>query len=97
MTARAFIDRTGSRWTVTEVPAADAASESRERRAEPRSVTRGARKAQVLSTRPLALTSLLFECRAERRRLTPAPNDWRTLPPDELEDLLPLTTLDTMG
>jgi hypothetical protein len=45
-----------------------------------------------LSTRPLALTTLLFASTTERRRLTFAPVAWHTLPDDELEDLLPRAT-----
>src|SRR3954468_19210980 len=92
VTTRSFIDRTGVRWAVSEVPPAPSPTEHRERRSQLRSVIRAFRKAERLSTRPLALATLLFERaterHTERRRLTPAPTGWHTLPDDLLEDLL---------
>lgn len=92
---RTFIDRTGVRWSVSEFAAPPPSPESRERRMQPRSVKRIFRKAKRLSTRPLALDALLFECATERRRLTPVPAEWQTLPDDELEDLLLRTILES--
>jgi hypothetical protein len=90
---RTFLDRTGVRWSVSEFGARPPSTESRERRTQPRSAKRILRKAKRLTTRPHALAALLFECATERRRLTPVPAEWQTLPDDELEDLLPRTTL----
>jgi hypothetical protein len=90
---RTFVDRTGVRWSVSELAAPAPPIENRDRRLQPRSVKRIFRKAKRLSTRPLALAALLFECATERRRLTPMPAEWQTLPDDELEDLLLRTTV----
>src|SRR6185437_4555241 len=92
---RTFVDRTGVRWSVSEVAAPPLSTESRERRMQPRSAKRIFRKAKRLTTRPHALAALLFECATERRRLTPVPAEWQTLPDEELEDLLHRTTIES--
>ena len=95
MRDRVIIDRAGIRWTVSETAAPLLADEIRERRAEPRSQSRVVRKRERFATRPLAMSALLFDSANERRRLTPAPADWESLPDDELEDLLNRTTVDS--
>src|ERR1051326_1764412 len=83
------MDRTGVRWTVTEVSVATPAlSAPRDRRDQPRSKGRKTAKSLRLATRPLGLPSLRFEARGQCRWLSPAPPDWRDRPEDELEDLL---------
>jgi len=89
MRHRAFTDRNGLRWTVTEVTKdAPAFVENRERRAEARSEPRRSTESARLTTRPLDLPWLSFESASTRRRLSRVPADWDDLPEDELEDLL---------
>ena len=89
MRQRAFTDRNGLRWTVSEVtkePPAFVAN--RERRAEARSESRRTAESTRLTTRPLDLPWLSFESANTRRRLSRVPADWDDLAEDELEDLL---------
>ena len=86
---REFTDRGGVRWRVFEIAAsAEQSGGPRERRAEPRSGSRGTPKAMRLTTRPLELAWLCFESLRERRRVSPVPSAWTELADDELEDLL---------
>lgn len=90
-TTRQFTDRSGVRWRVYEVAGASASPESsapRERRTEVRSANRTAPKTKRLTTRPLELSWLCFESRAERRRVSPVPSAWEGMAEDELEDLM---------
>lgn len=89
MRQRAFTDRKGVRWTVSEViDDAPAPAETRERRANARSKQRPSADAPRLSTRPLGLPWLSFDSRNERRRISSVPAGWEDLPDDELQDLL---------
>jgi predicted metal-binding protein len=97
VSARVFIDRTGVRWTVREAAAPAAPVENRERRMQARSERKPAHRTNRLSTRPLSLATLVFECTTERRRLSPAPAGWVALADAELEDLLHRTTLEPLG
>jgi hypothetical protein len=89
MRHRAFTDRNGILWTVSEVTKdAPTFVENRERRAEARSENRRAAESTRLTTRPLDLPWLSFESATSRRRVSRVPADWDELPEDELEDLL---------
>ena len=84
MKHRTFVDRTGTRWRVVEVPAKSASGPTeRERRKEPR----GARpRPGLLATRPHAW--LCFASASERCKVSSVPNDWTELDDARLEDLL---------
>ena len=88
---RAFIDRTGVKWTVTEVAAPAGGRPERERRRFVRSAERPRSSASVLSTRDNGQPWLRFESHADSRRLRVVPADWRQLSAEELEDLLGAT------
>lgn len=88
---RAFIDRTGVKWTVTEMAAPATGRPERERRRFERSSPRPRTGASVLSTRDQGQPWLRFESHGDSRRLQVVPPDWRQLSAEELEDLLGAT------
>lgn len=88
---RAFIDRTGVKWTVTEIAAPTTGRPERERRRFERSSPRPRSGASVLSTRDQGQPWLRFESHGDRRRLGVVPANWRELSAGELEDLLAAT------
>jgi hypothetical protein len=89
MRHRAFTDRNGIAWTVSEVTkSAPDFVENRERRAEARSENRRSAESTRLTTRPVDLPWLSFESATTHRRVSHVPPAWDDLPEDELEDLL---------
>jgi hypothetical protein len=88
---RAFIDRTGVKWTVTEMAAPAGARPERERRRFERASQRPRPPGSVLSTRDHGQPWLRFESHGDSRRLQVVPADWRQLSAEELEDLLGAT------
>ncbi|HYD54578.1 MAG TPA: hypothetical protein VEA99_18230 [Gemmatimonadaceae bacterium] len=90
MALREFRDRHGLHWSVCEVHA----ESSERRRARPDVVYDGPerrRRTDVLYRSPVRdgyeQGWLVFESRAERRRLVPIPQGWEELPEAELERL----------
>jgi hypothetical protein len=85
---RAFTDREGVRWTVTEVAPLQSVAPTRERRKLPRMAKRAPSGSIGFQTRDLMMPWLRFESRADIRAIEPAPPGWDTLSDSELEDLL---------
>jgi hypothetical protein len=88
---RAFIDRTGVKWTVTEMAGPAQGRPERERRRFERASQRPRSAASELSTRDHGQPWLRFESHGDSRRLRVVPPDWRQLSAEELEDLLGAT------
>jgi hypothetical protein len=81
MARRKFTDAAGVEWDVYDVVALPGFGRPGEPQLAPHSeVFRAAR------------TWLMFESAAEKRRLSPIPDNWETAPQDELQRLLSLAT-----
>ena len=96
MDNRTFVDVMGTQWEVWEVyPRLVERRLLRERRVAQR--YSGERR-QVPVGRPTMPRQILFgwlafQCRYERRRLLPVPDDWETMSDHELQALLVLSKL----
>jgi hypothetical protein len=89
MSYREFSDRDGRLWEVWEVrPAAIERRQADDRRRQPRDFSD--RRSSELQFRLLGGLRdgwLTFQCGMERRRLTPIPEGWTSLPDDTLRAL----------